>query len=500
MEGYRLSMQGITKIYGNIAAIEGVNFSVEKGEVHALIGENGAGKSTLLNILSGVRDANAGEIRVDGNLVHMKNPLSARQAGIAMIHQELQHVPELSVAQNMFLGRPLTKYKGVFVDKKAQYERAKVILKRLDPSINPDEPIKNLKVAQQQIVEIARALLDEAKIIAMDEPTSSLTPTEFERLAELISDLKAMKVSVIYVSHKMNEIFKVCDRATIMRDGKQVGVVNIKDETEETIVAKMIGRKLEKVKHQSFMTNKDVLKVENLGRNKAVLSASFTVKAGEVLGIAGLVGSGRTELLKLIAGIDAKTSGTVAVDGADIHHLNVTSAIKSGIGLVPEDRKKEGIIKARSVAINMALPSMKNFTQAGLIQKSKLDKVALNVMSELNLRPLNIEKHIGTLSGGNQQKVIIGRWVAADAKVFLFDEPTRGIDIGAKSEIYNLIEKLAQEGKAIVVVSSEMPEIIRISDRVLVMREGKIATELVGDDINEENIAQYAINDVVNKN
>jgi len=500
MEGYRLSMQGVTKIYGNIAAIEGVNFSVEKGEVHALIGENGAGKSTLLNILSGVRDANAGEIRVDGNLVHMKNPLSARQAGIAMIHQELQHVPELSVAQNMFLGRPLTKYKGVFVDKKAQYERAKVILKRLDPSINPDEPIKNLKVAQQQIVEIARALLDEAKIIAMDEPTSSLTPTEFERLAELISDLKAMKVSVIYVSHKMNEIFKVCDRATIMRDGKQVGVVNIKDETEETIVAKMIGRKLEKVKHQSFMTNKDVLKVENLGRNKAVLSASFTVKAGEVLGIAGLVGSGRTELLKLIAGIDAKTSGTVAVDGADIHHLNVTSAIKSGIGLVPEDRKKEGIIKARSVAINMALPSMKNFTQAGLIQKSKLDKVALNVMSELNLRPLNIEKHIGTLSGGNQQKVIIGRWVAADAKVFLFDEPTRGIDIGAKSEIYNLIEKLAQEGKAIVVVSSEMPEIIRISDRVLVMREGKIATELVGDDINEENIAQYAINDVVNKN
>jgi len=342
--------------------------------------------------------------------------------------------------------------------------------------------------------------LDEAKIIAMDEPTSSLTPTEFERLAELISDLKAMKVSVIYVSHKMNEIFKVCDRATIMRDGKQVGVVNIKDETEETIVAKMIGRKLEKMKHQSFMTEKEILKVEGLGRDKAVLPATFTVQAGEVLGIAGLVGSGRTELLKLIAGIDSKTSGTVSVDGAQIHHLNVTSAIKAGIGLVPEDRKKEGIIKERSVAVNMALPSMRNFTQAGLIQKSKLDKVALSVMSELNLRPLNIEKHIGTLSGGNQQKVIIGRWVAADAKVFLFDEPTRGIDIGAKSEIYNLIEKLAKEGKAIVVVSSEMPEIIRISDRVLVMREGKIATELKGDDINEENIAQYAINDVVNKN
>ncbi|MCC3733390.1 sugar ABC transporter ATP-binding protein [Rouxiella badensis] len=499
MENYRLNMQGITKIYGNVAAIEGINFSVIQGEVHALIGENGAGKSTLLNILSGVREANTGEIMVDGEVVKMKNPLSARQAGIAMIHQELQHVPELSVAQNMFLGRPLTKYKGLFVNKKAQLERARTILKQLDPSINPDEPIKNLKVAQQQIVEIARALLDDAKIIAMDEPTSSLTPTEFDRLAELISDLKSMKVSIIYVSHKMNEIFRICDRATIMRDGRQVGVVNIRDETEETLVSRMIGRKLEKVQHHSFMTDRDILQVEGLGRGDDVLPATFSVRAGEVLGIAGLVGSGRTELLKLIAGIDAKTCGGIQVNGRPIQNLNVSSAIKAGIGLVPEDRKKEGIIKQRSVAVNMALPKMRNYTRAGMLQKSKLDQAAIKVMSELKLRPLDTEKHIGLLSGGNQQKVIIGRWIAADTQVFLFDEPTRGIDIGAKSEIYNLIERLASEGKAIIVVSSEMQEIMRISDRVLVMREGKIAAELTGEDISEENIAQYAINAVFHK-
>lgn len=496
MEQYCLTMRGISKSYSGVAAVQGVDFSVRPGEVHALIGENGAGKSTLLNILSGVRAADSGEILVEEQVIQMKNPLSARHAGIAMIHQELQHVPELSVAQNMFLGRPLTKMKGLFVDRKAQYKRAVAILRRLDPSINPDEPIKNLKVSQQQIVEIARALLDEAKIIAMDEPTSSLTPTEFERLAELISDLKSMNVSLIYVSHKMNEIFKVCDRATILRDGKQVGVVNICDETEETIVTKMVGRKIEKVQHHSYATERIVLSVEDLSRDKAVRNATFSVKAGEVLGIAGLVGSGRTELLKLIAGIDAKTGGNIEVEGVAVKKHNVSSAIRAGIGLVPEDRKKEGIIKERAVKMNMALPSMARFTRFGLLKKSQLNQTALDVMTDLRLRPLNIEKTIGTLSGGNQQKVIIGRWVAADNKVFLFDEPTRGIDIGAKSEIYNLIEKLAQQGKAIVVVSSEMPEIIRISDRVLVMREGQITKELNGDDITEENIARYAINDV----
>ncbi|MGJ0191409.1 sugar ABC transporter ATP-binding protein [Pantoea sp. RRHST58] len=496
MEEYRLTMRGISKTYGSAAALQNVDFSVKPGEVHALIGENGAGKSTLLNILSGVRPADSGEISVNGAAVQMKNPLSARQAGIAMIHQELQHVPELSVAQNMFLGRPLTRAGGLWVDKKSQLARAALLLKQLDPTIDPAAPIKSLKVSQQQIVEIARALLDDAKIIAMDEPTSSLTPREFDRLAELIADLKAMGVSLIYVSHKMNEIFRVCDRATIMRDGRQVGVVNICDENEESIVARMVGRKIEKLAHNAWVTEREVLRVENLARGSEISPASFSVRAGEVLGIAGLVGAGRTELLKLIAGLDKRSSGSVFVNGQPVRNHNVSAAIRAGIGLVPEDRKKEGIIKARAVKMNMALPSLRQFTRAWIVSRQKLNQAAQEVMSDLKLRPLDIEKTIGTLSGGNQQKVIIGRWVAADANVFLFDEPTRGIDIGAKSEIYNLIEKLAQAGKAIVVVSSEMTEIIRISDRVLVMREGKITKELTDDAITEENIARYAINDL----
>ncbi len=294
----------------------------------------------------------------------------------------------------------------------------------------------------------------------------------------------------------MNEIFRVCDRATIMRDGRQVGVVNICDENEESIVARMVGRKIEKLAHNAWVTEREVLRVENLARGSEISPTSFSVRAGEVLGIAGLVGAGRTELLKLIAGLDKRSGGSVFVNGQPVRNHNVSAAIRAGIGLVPEDRKKEGIIKARAVKMNMALPSLRQFTRAGIVSRQKLNRAAQEVMSDLKLRPLDIEKTIGTLSGGNQQKVIIGRWVAADANVFLFDEPTRGIDIGAKSEIYNLIEKLAQAGKAIVVVSSEMTEIIRISDRVLVMREGKITKELTDDAITEENIARYAINDL----
>ncbi|MGP4128506.1 sugar ABC transporter ATP-binding protein [Pantoea tagorei] len=418
MEEFRLTMRGISKTYGSAAALQNVDFSVKPGEVHALIGENGAGKSTLLNILSGVRLADSGEISVNGTAVQMKNPLSARQAGIAMIHQELQHVPELSVAQNMFLGRPITRAGGLWVDKQAQLARAALLLKQLDPTIDPAAPIKSLKVSQQQIVEIARALLDDAKVIAMDEPTSSLTPREFDRLAELIGDLKAMGVSLIYVSHKMNEIFRVCDRATIMRDGRQVGVVNICDENEESIVARMVGRKIEKLAHNAWVTDREVLRVENLARGSEISPASFSVRAGEVLGIAGLVGAGRTELLKLIAGLDKRSGGSVWVNGQPVRNHDVSAAIRAGIGLVPEDRKKEGIIKARAVKMNMALPSLRQFTRAGLVSTEKLNRAAQEVMSDLKLRPLDIEKTIGTLSGGNQQKVIIGRWVAADANVF----------------------------------------------------------------------------------
>ncbi|TCP96841.1 monosaccharide ABC transporter ATP-binding protein (CUT2 family) [Cricetibacter osteomyelitidis] len=489
----RLSMRGMTKKYGQVTVLQDVSFNVRPGEIHGLIGENGAGKSTLLNLLSGVREATEGEIYIDGQKVNIHSPRAAREYGIAMIHQELQNVPELSVFQNMFLGHSIKKTFGLFVDKTQERNVALEILRNLDPSINPDVPIKELKVAQQQIVEIARALLANAKIIAMDEPTSSLTPSEFERLAELIKGLTSQGVSIIYVSHKMDELFQVCNRATILRDGKFIDCVEMSQETEESLVTKMVGRKIEKLTHRTYATEECILEVNNLSRNKAVRNVSFKANKGEVLGISGLVGAGRTELFRLIAGLDKPTSGEIIIHGKALKLHSVRTSISNGIGLVPEDRKKEGILRDRNVSINIAMPSMNKFSRSGFIRKGYLNDISYKLMNELNLKPLDLNKTVGTFSGGNQQKVIIGRWLAAGTEIFLFDEPTRGIDIGTKSEIYDLIEQLAKDGKVILVVSSEMPEIIRISDRVLVMKEGKIAAELIGDEINEENIGQYAI-------
>ena len=492
-QSFRLSLVGMTKSFPGIRALDDVTFEVLPGEVHGLLGENGAGKSTLLNILSGVRPADQGRIEIDRKTVDIRTPLDARAAGIAMIHQELQHVPELSVAQNIFLGRPMVRAGGLLVNSRAQERRARDVLADLDPSIDPAAPIRTLKVAQQQIVEIARALLEDARIIAMDEPTSSLTPAEFDRLAELIRDLTRRGVSVIYVSHKMDEVFRLCDRATILRDGKTVAVVDVATETEESIVTRMVGRELAQAEHRGFATNSQVLAVQGLSRGDAVTDANFILHRGEVLGISGLVGAGRTELLRLIAGIDRKTAGEIMINGTELNAHDPRAAIRAGIGLVPEERKREGIIAGRSVAENMALSSMRRFARAGWLRRPLMNRTAERVMGDLRLRPLDVTRAIGLFSGGNQQKAIIGRWLAAETEVLLLDEPTRGIDVGAKSEIYALIERLAAEGKAIIVVSSEMPEIIRLSDRLLVMREGRIVATLSRDEITQENIARHAI-------
>lgn len=488
----RLSMRGMTKKYGVVTVLKDVNFNVLPGEVHALVGENGAGKSTLLKMLSGVIKATEGKIYLDGKEVEISDPLSARNLGIAMIHQELQNVPELTVFQNMFLGRPL-KTGGLFVNKQDEIKQCAEVLKTLDPTIDPRSKIGSLKVSQQQIVEIARALLDKAKVIAMDEPTSSLTPSEFEKLAVLIRRLASQGVSIIYVSHKMDEVFKVCDRATVLRDGHFIECVNMKDETEDSIVTRMVGRKIERVGHKSYQSKECVLEIKDLAREPVVKKANLKVHRGEVLGISGLVGAGRTELFRLIAGLDKPTSGEVLVKGEKLKLHSVKDSIAHGIGLVPEDRKLEGILKAQSININMAMPDMKRYTSFSFIKRNFLRKIAFDIMKGLNLHPLDVDRAIGTLSGGNQQKVIIGRWLASGTEIFLFDEPTRGIDVGAKSEIYAVIEDLARQGKVVMVISSEMPKIIRISDRVLVMREGQIVAELEGDEINESNLGSYAI-------
>ena len=489
----RLSLTHVEKAFGARKVLHGVSLIVQPGEVHGLLGENGAGKSTLLNILSGVLTKDSGTIEIDGKQVAITSPRSATEAGIAMIHQELQQVPELTVAQNIYLGGALRRAGGLLVDRAAQEAEARRLLAPLDPNIDVSAPIKGLRVAQRQLVEIAKALRAKARIIAMDEPTSSLTPSEFEKLVTVIAGLTAQGVSIIYVSHKMDEVFRVCQNATILRDGKLIAQVPIPQTPVARVIETMVGRELAHITHHSYATTRVMMRVSKLSRGKAVVDVSFDIHAGEVVGIAGLVGAGRTELMRLISGVDRADSGTVEVEGTILPQAGPRARIKAGLGLVPEERKRDGIIRHRPVTANIGLPSMQRFTQAGLIQKGKLKARSEELMKEVNLRPFDVSKPIGSFSGGNQQKAIIGRWLAADTKIYLFDEPTRGIDVGAKAEIYHLIEKLAREGRAIIVISSELPEVIRVSDRVMVMREGRISATLTGPEITEANIARNAI-------
>ena len=488
----RLTLKDITKSYGPVQVLHGVALVVQPGEVHGLLGENGAGKSTLLNILSGVIGKDGGSIEIDGVAVQIGSPREATAAGIAMIHQELQQVPELSVAQNIYLGAALRRAGGLVVDRAAQESEARRLLAPLDASIDVTAPVRSLRVAQRQIVEIAKALRANAKIIAMDEPTSSLTPKEFERLVEVIQTLTARGVSIIYVSHKMDEVFRLCQQATILRDGRLIGQVPIPQTPVAQVIETMVGRELAHASHRSFATDQVLMQVQGLGRDTAVQDASFDLHAGEVLGIAGLVGSGRTELLRLLAGVDRADAGQIKVMGKQPGN-GPRARIKAGLGLVPEERKRDGIIRHRPVASNIGLPAMHKFTRFGMIRKAFLKARAEELMREVRLRPFDVTRPIGSFSGGNQQKAIIGRWLASDTRIFLFDEPTRGIDVGAKAEIYDLIEKLAAEGRAVIVVSSEMPEVIRVSDRVLVMREGRISATLGPDQITEAAIARNAI-------
>ena len=490
---YRLHLDAVSKSFPGVRALTDASLRVLPGEVHALLGENGAGKSTLMRIMCGVFRADHGTVLVDGRPVAGRGTVAARRAGIAMIHQELQQVPELTVAQNMFLGRPLTRRGHVLVARREQERQAAAALADLDPTIRPDAALKSLKVAQRQIVEIARALLERARVIAMDEPTSSLTPAEFERLAAVIARLSRQGVSIIYVSHKMNEVFQVCGRATILRDGAVVGEVALADTDEAAIVATMVGRTLSAARHRSSATDTVAMSVRGLCSAARVTDATFDLHRGEVLGIAGLIGAGRTELLRLIAGIDRQSAGTIEVAGRILAGGGPRAAIRAGIGLVPEERKCHGIVPLRPASINLALPSLRRFAPRGLIRRRSLDRVAGEILRAIDLRPFQLNRPIRLFSGGNQQKIIIARWMAANTRIMLFDEPTRGIDVGAKAEIYSLIEQLAAEGKSVIVVSSELPEILRLSDRVLVMREGRIAADIPRARLSEHEIVSHAV-------
>jgi ribose transport system ATP-binding protein len=487
-----ITLNAISKGFPGVQALESVSFAVEPGQVRALLGENGAGKSTLLKILSGIYRADAGEVIVNGKAVDLRNPKAAQLAGIALIHQELQQVPELDVAQNMFLGHAITKF-GVITNRKAMQKKARELLSHLDPTIDVQAKIKTLRVAQRQIVEIAKALLGQARIIAMDEPTSSLMPIEFEKLVSVIHRLKADGVAVIYVSHKLDEVFRVASHATVLRDGKLVANVDLSEVTEDAVVNMMVGRSLDIPPHQSHVLETIVLSANGLCRDRHVRDVSLQLRKGEVLGIAGLVGSGRTELVKLLAGVDRPTAGSITLKGKTEHFANPREAIAAGIALLPEDRKKEGIIPLRSVAVNAAMPSYRKLTSLGFIKTAQLSRQVNELAKTVNLRPHDIDRAIRLFSGGNQQKAILCRWLMAGSDILVFDEPTRGIDVGAKGEIYKLIESLAAAGRSIIVVSSELPEILRLSDTVIVMRNGAMAGKLQRSELTEEAVMSLAI-------
>ena len=485
-------LEHIGKVFSGTTALNDVSLELAPGEVHALVGENGAGKSTLLKILFGIYAPTSGEISIGGETVTIRSPRVANQYGIAMIHQELQQVPQLNAVQNIFLGHPYRRF-GIFKDARRMRRAAEAVLGRVGATIDARVAVEELSVAERQLIEIAKALLGNAKIIAMDEPTSSLTPKEISLLLQLVRTLAAEGVSIIYVSHKLDEVFSVADKATILRDGEVVGVDDVTNLTRDRIVQLMVGRDLAKRQPRtSLATEEKVLEVSGLTWGTAVRDVSFTLYKGEILGVAGLIGSGRTELVRMIAGHVKPTRGEVRLLGQTKRFNSPRDAIQARIGFVPEDRKRTGHIGIMSVAANIGLASASKFTKLGFMQRRKRRAQTTAAMRSLNLRPLNVDQEIQYFSGGNQQKVIIGRWLVAESEVLIFDEPTRGIDVGAKQEIYDVISDLAAAGKSLIVVSSELPEVLRLSDRILVMREGRLAATLTPPKLTEPEIMLYA--------
>ena len=466
--------------------------TVGRGCAHALIGENGAGKSTLLKILAGNQLADRGDVVVNGEVVRLDTPKSARRAGIAMIHQELQLVPHMSVAQNMFLGIAPAHFRCV-TDRKQMEERSRAALAELQADIDVRQRIVDLSIAQRQLVEIARALLQNARIIAMDEPTSALTEKEFGALDALIRRIRGKGVAVIYVSHKLEEVAKVCETATILRDGRVIADIRMAERTQSQIISLMVGRDLEYSKSARRVAGDVVLEARNLSWRNRVREVSISIRRGEVLGIAGLVGAGRTEIVRLLAGVEKPDAGTIHLRGEQASFRSRAVAARQGIGLVPEDRKREGIIPFRSVTANVSLSVLRRFARLGVLSRSRMRADSTDILRRVALRPMQIDREIRKFSGGNQQKAIIARWLMADCDVIILDEPTRGIDVGAKQEVYDLIDALARAGKAIVVVSSELPEIIRLSDRVMVVREGRNAAVLDAAELSEKRILEFAV-------
>ncbi len=486
-----LEMRGITKTFPGVQALTSVDFNVYPGEVHALVGENGAGKSTLMKILAGVYERDAGEILLKGKPVDFTNPRQAQLAGIVTIYQELNQVPEMSVTENIFLGSELERSK--LLKWKEMHEKAKELLAKLHLDIDPRQPIKQLGVGQQQMVEVAKALHQQADLIIMDEPTSSLSIREINDLFAIVKELKEAGVAIVYISHHLEETFAIADRITVLRDGRHVATKPTGELNIDNLVRLMVGRDLsEKYPKEIVPRGEEILRVENLNRAGVLSDINFAVYAGEVLGIAGLVGAGRTELARAVFGADLIDGGKFYVRGQPVKIANPNDAIQHGIGLLTEDRKQQGLFLQMSVRDNIVMAVLKRLTRGLRTNRRREADVSRRYIESMNIKASSQEQLAINLSGGTQQKVVLGKWMSTEPRVLIFDEPTRGIDVGAKVEIYKMMNELARQGVAILMISSELPEILGMSDRVLVMRGGCIRGELTRAEATEEKIMEFA--------
>ncbi|ALS25598.1 D-ribose transporter ATP-binding protein [Paenibacillus sp. 32O-W] len=492
MGPYIVEMKHISKSFPGVIALDDVTFNLKAGEVLALLGENGAGKSTLMKILSGVHAKDDGEMIIFGNVIENLTPKKAQELGIAIIHQELNLCGHLSIAENIFLGREKLRF-GLLSDKQMRKETEK-ILKRLNIHLDPETPVRDLPVSKQQMVEIAKAVSSNAKILIMDEPTSALTASEITDLFKVIRKLKADGCGIVYISHRLEELQHIVDRVTIMRDGKYIASMNFADTTMPQIIAHMVGREIqERYPRVSCKRGKMILQVKNLSAGKMVRDVSFELYEGEIVGIAGLMGAGRTETTRAIFSADPKDSGEIYLDGKPVTINKPMDAIRAGIVLAPEDRKKDGLCIKLSVQENIALPNLDWIcNRFGIVNKKKEKSISEKSVNELRIKLANLQVNAGTLSGGNQQKVVVAKWIARNSRVVIFDEPTRGIDIAAKVEIYNLMNELKKQGIGVLFVSSEMPEVMGISDRILVMCEGRITGEFAAEEATQDLILEYA--------